>query len=186
MQNEILELRHTVDSLRDQVAAVAAGSSQQYQPPSRSGMAARAVRRPAHRADMTAQLVWTGCRTLEDSGPRPAKGAERRAAQQAADQQNADLTKQIGDLGFRVQALEGGKGSALGTAGPAASARQLTAARGCSAPRPMRQRRRRHPPHRRELANLQQGFAALARRDYRRRNRRREDWAGQPPFAQGL
>jgi TolA-binding protein len=145
MQNQILELRHDLDSLRDQVAAGAGAGSAPLQPPPSDASP------PANATDVMPALL-NRVSALEDQ-VRTLQGSldEIRNTLQT---QNADLTKQIGDLSFRVQALEGGAPPA-----PSASLPPGTAPLAASSRLPP-------PPPPVGHATLQQGYAALARRDY--------------------
>jgi TolA-binding protein len=154
LQDQVLELRHDLDQLSQQVAANArrggsgqSGSGQsmlgdQNQPPPAAGAAVPAT-------DMTATLLDRVSRLEDQVRSISGRLDELQNAQQ---QQVADLTKQIGDLSFRVQTLEGG-----GTPPGAAPAGGTLQAPADAAP----------PPAAPARLTLQQGYAALARRDYK-------------------
>jgi TolA-binding protein len=149
LQNQILELRHDLDALRDQIAA-SGGASGAPSAPSQPQDQSSAP--PGGGNDLTATLLDRVSR-LEDQERTLQGGIDE--LRNGLQQQNADLTKQIGDLTFRVQALEGGKpavppdGAPPGVAPGAAAPGPPIAA-----PKPVTH------------ATLQQGYAALARRDY--------------------
>jgi TolA-binding protein len=146
LQNQILELRHQLQMLRDQISAgggSALGSARQppsYPPP--SGTA----------ADVTSQLLERVSR-LEDE-VRTLRGRVDEV-NNALQQQNADLTKQIQDLNFKLGNAPppSGKAAAATPVPPPAAPAELPAA---TAP----------PRHRPPELALQEGNAALARRDY--------------------
>ena len=111
MQNQILELRHDLDTLRDQVAAGGGGGgAAPVQPPPAADLPPGAAA-----ADVMPALL-NRVSALEDQ-VRTLQGSldEIRNTLQT---QNADLTKQIGDLSFRVQTLEGGAPAAAAGAAP--------------------------------------------------------------------
>jgi TolA-binding protein len=155
LQNQILELRHDLDQLRAQ-GGVAAAPSETYTPPPASG---------AMSGDIATQLLDRVSR-LEDE-VRELRGRideVNNARQRSAD----DLTKQLGDLEFRLN--NGGAGGAV-TAPPERPGTTLNPPTGnlgtyrapaAPAPVPGAPPVPRRTP---ELA-LQAGDAALARRDY--------------------
>jgi TolA-binding protein len=155
LQNQILELRHQLQMLRDQISAgggSALGSARQpppsYPPP--SGTA----------ADVTSQLLERVSR-LEDEVRRLRGRIDE--VNNALQQQNADLSKQIQDLNFKLgnASPPSGKAAAITPVPPpAAPAAPNAPAAPAEPPTPAAPRHR--PP---ELA-LQEGNAALARRDY--------------------
>jgi TolA-binding protein len=160
LQNQILELRHDLQGLQDQIAAGQQGGSvlgSRPPPPApRSGGAP---------SDLVASLLDRVAQ-LEDQ-VRALRGRVDEVANQTQ-QQGEDLGKQIGDLGFRVQTLEGGGGGPPPARTGAAAAASLspppaslgTIPAPLAAPPPAAL-----PPRTPELA-MQQGNAALARRDY--------------------
>jgi TolA-binding protein len=111
LQNQILELRQEVQTLRNSIgngSSVLGGQAPAYTPPSSAN-------------DMTATLLDRVSR-LEDE-VRTLRGKVDEL-DNALQQQNADLTKQIGDLGFRMDAAHIPGGSSVGappTAGAAPS-----------------------------------------------------------------
>jgi TolA-binding protein len=151
LQNQILELRHQLQVLRDQLAAgggSALGSARQpspsYPPPS------------GNVADVASQLLERVSR-LEDE-VRTLRGRIDEL-NNTLQQQNADLTKQIQDLNFKLENAPPGKGATIAPVSPPPAAPAVTAAPAAAAA-PAAPRHR--PP---ELA-LQEANAALARRDY--------------------
>jgi len=156
LQNQILELRHDLDQLRDQIGSGAGGSANAPpvsapQPQYDSGAAAA----PGS-TDVLPMLVQRVSQ-LEDQ-VRSLQGSidELRNGLQ---KQNDDLGKQISDLGFRVQTLEGGAPAAAAGA-PAAPGEPPVIVPPPARPADIPAR----PAVARET--LQQGYAALARRDY--------------------
>ena len=150
LQNQILELRHELQVLRDQLGAgggSALGAGRQNPPP------APAYAPPSGTtADVVTQLLERVTR-LEDE-VRTLRGRIDEVAN-TMQQQNADLTKQIQDLNFKLENVPPpGKAAA---AAPVPSAPPAPAPPAPAPPGP-----KRRPP---ELA-LQEGNAALARRDY--------------------
>jgi TolA-binding protein len=156
VQNQILELRHDLDQLRDQVASGSGGSAiappaAAPQPQYDSGAA------PAPGSTDVMPMLLQRVSQLEDQ-MRTLQGNvdELRNGLQ---KQNDDLGKQISDLSFRVQTLEGGNPPAAGATPPDAPGAPPVIAppvRPVDIPaRPAVAR-----------ATLQQGYAALARRDY--------------------
>ncbi len=156
LQNQILELRHEIQIMQNQVASGAGGAPVPRSAPVVSGGS----------NEITAQLL-ARVDALEDQ-VRTLRGRIDEVANQQQ-VQGADLNKQIGDLGFRVQTLEGGRGGGAGPAmappmsPPSSNVSPVpplaTAAPG--APPATQVTMRRTP----ELA-IQEGNAALARRDY--------------------
>lgn len=152
LQNQILELRHQLQMLRDQISAgggSALGSARQpppsYPPP--SGTA----------ADVTSQLLERVSR-LEDE-VRTLRGRIDEVSN-ALQQQNADLVKQIQDLNFKL-------GNAPPPSGKAASATAVPPPAAPAAPSaPAAPTAPAAPKHRPPELALQEGNAALARRDY--------------------
>jgi len=138
LQNQILELKHEVQTLRDQIASGGSGSG------SALGAARSSPPPPSQAAgDMTAALLERVSR-LEDE-LRNLRGHVDEV-DNARQRQGDDLSKQIEDLNFK-----------LDNAAPAPAAAAPVPSRPATPPAATR----RTP----ELA-LQQGDAALARRDY--------------------
>jgi TolA-binding protein len=162
LQNQILELRHDLQMLQDQIASGQQGGSllgsRPPPPPPRSGAAP---------SDLVTSLL-DRVSQLEDQ-VRALRGRVDEVANQTQ-QQGADLGKQIGDLGFRVQTLEGGNGGGGTPPGPPPRT-ATTAPTSLSPPAaslgtlPVPPQPAALPPRTPELA-MQQGNAALARRDY--------------------
>jgi TolA-binding protein len=152
LQHQLLELKRDVQNLRDQVAR---GGTASYAP--RGGS--------SDSGEITAQLLQR-VESLEDQ-VRRLRGRVDEVANQTQ-RQGDDLNKKIGDLNFRVQSLEPGGG---GGSPPPARAQAPVASAPPPAPAPAYvplpapsappATGRRTP----ELA-LQEGSAALARRDY--------------------
>jgi TolA-binding protein len=153
LQNQIMELRHEIQVMQSQVGGGA--------PAPRS---APVVVSGGGSSELTAQLL-SRVDSLEEEVRQLRGRVDELANQQQV--QTADLTKQIGDLGFRVQSLEGG-----GRGGPPPMAPPLSPSSGAvgavpplaaagGAPPATQVTMRRTP----ELA-IQEGNAALARRDY--------------------
>jgi TolA-binding protein len=142
LQNQILDLRHQLQDLQSQLSSgggsYLGGRARAYAPPVSGGGGAP--------NDIVAQLL-DRVSQLEDQ-VRQLNGRMDETANQVQ-RQGADLGKQIGDLSFQMQ--QGSQATAPGApARPAATP---------AAPPP------RTPPRTPEIA-LQQGNAALARRDY--------------------
>jgi len=156
LQNQLLELRRDLQALRDQIARSGGGGGG-------SMLGGRSSFPPASGGggEMTAQLL-DRVANLEEQ-VRQLNGRQEEAAnrlQRLAD----DLTKQVGDLSFRLQALEGGGARPGIGAPPGAPPLQLSppigAGQGASQGGGQGGARRTS-----ELA-MQEGHAALARRDY--------------------
>jgi TolA-binding protein len=159
LQNQILELRRDLGALQQQVqhnaGAPATGGS------ALGGYAAPAPAAPVS-GDITAQLLDRVSR-LEDEVRRLSGRIDE--VDNARQQQAQDLGKQIGDLSFRLDAALGVKpgGPAPEGAAPAPTLSPPPANLGeTKPPAPAPSATVRRPP---ELA-LQEGNAALARRDY--------------------
>ncbi|HTR16340.1 MAG TPA: tetratricopeptide repeat protein [Acetobacteraceae bacterium] len=152
LQNQILELRHELQDMQAQ---------------GQTGGGAPAVAAPApsggDSSNISADLLLRVSQ-LEDQ-VRTLRGRVEELSNQQQ-QQNADLAKQIGDLNFRLQ--QGGAAGAAGGAAAAASGNAQTPAPAAApnpaadAPTPAPAA----PPHRTPENAMQQGNAALARRDY--------------------
>ena len=146
LQNQILELRHELEVMRSQMGSgsgSALGSANQYQPPPPPSYPAPT----GSSADVVSQLLDRVSR-LEDE-VRTLRGRIDEVAN-TMQQQNADLAKQIQDLNFKLD----------NTAPPGRTAAAAPVPPPSAPPPPSGPKRR--PP---ELA-LQEGNAALARRDY--------------------
>jgi TolA-binding protein len=168
LQNQLLELRRDLQALRDQ-----AGRGGAYPPAPQYGggsfLGNRGAPPPSGSlggGDLGAQLL-DRVSALEEQ-VRALRGRIDEIGNQTQ-QQGQDFAKQLGDLNFRMQAVESGRGglaapppvSAVPNAGGPASG--PSAARAPS--RPAASGEGGQPPRRPELA-LQEGNAALARRDY--------------------
>jgi TolA-binding protein len=137
LQNQILDLRHQLDQLRAQ----GAGGGSYTPPPARA---------PAPvSGDITVQLLDRV--SLLEEEVRRLRGVTDELNNRLQ-QMNADLGKQISDLSFQMQPGNGGGRSAppLPTGNLAAASPPAAAA----------------PPHRTPEMAMQDGNAALARRDY--------------------
>ncbi len=149
LQNQILELRRDVQALRDQP-----GRAPVYAGAAPSSLAPRGGTSSSGGSDMTAQLL-DRVASLEDQ-MRTLNGRIDEL-DNASQRRNADLAKQIGDLIFRVD-----NGSAPGGIRPAGSGSATPPAPGVPpAPPPAPA-----PVKRTPALALQEGNAALARRDY--------------------
>lgn len=153
LNNQIAELRHEVQDLRDQIGRSGGGSSALggYRAPAAPASA------PSGSGDLTAQLL-DRVSALEDE-VRQLRG-RMDEADNARDRMNQDLSKQIGDLNFKVDGLAGGAAGAAPGAPPADGTPGTLGTLGTAPPTPSAPARR--TP---ELA-MQEGTAALARRDY--------------------
>jgi TolA-binding protein len=154
LQNQIYQLRQELRGLESQMAqggGAAAGGAPAYAPPPQSSAS----------GDLVAQLL-TRVDALEEQ-VRQLRGRVDET-QNEVQRQGADLGKRIDDLAFQVG--QGGAGAARGTPprsaepGPAPRS-EPPAAAPAPAPSPPQRPVKRTP----ELA-LQEGNAALARRDY--------------------
>jgi TolA-binding protein len=145
LQNQILDLRRQMQELADQRGGD--NSSGGYRAPTPIA--------PAPSGDITAQLL-NRVAALEDQ-IRQLRGEideANNARQRAID----DLTKQIGDLNFRLQ------NGASGAGAPPTPPR--TTALATPAPTPPAAAPATPPPHRTPELIMQEGNAALARHDY--------------------
>lgn len=143
LQNQILALQRDVQILADQVQR---GAPPAYAPAPRGGGGGGG-------SDLVAQLLERVSR-LEDEVRRLRGRLDEVSNQQ--DRQNAELSKQVGDINFRLQspsAPAAQPGPPPGNPGPSQQRSQAAPAAAAST---------RRPP---ELA-MQEGNAALARRDY--------------------
>lgn len=138
LQNQILDLRRQLDAMRNGGGLPAPVP---LAPVARGGAGAS--------GDLVASLLER-VQALEEE-VRDLRG-QVEATRNAQDASNADLSKQIGDLNFRLQSLEGGRSAA------ALPPQSAPAAQPAAAAAPVR----RTP----EVA-LQEGYAALARHDYK-------------------
>lgn len=148
LNDQIAELRHDVQVLRDQVAHGAGASPSS----SLGGYRSAPV---AGGSDITSQLLDRVSRLEEEV--RDLRGRIDEASN-ASQRQGEDLAKQIGDLNFKVDGLTGGGAAtppAAGLAAPAA-APALAAAAPAAAP----------AARQTSEGLMQEGNAALARRDY--------------------
>jgi len=143
LQNQMLELRRDLQTLRDQVARGGAGGGgsmlgggRAYSPPSGGGgeIAAQLLDRVANLEEQVRQL-----------------NGRQEEATNRLQRLTEDLTKQVGDLSFRLQALEGVRPGAP----PLALAPPPGGAPGAG-----------QGTHRTPEQAMQEGHAALARRDY--------------------
>lgn len=157
LQNQILELRHDMQQLQDQVASGATTAAPAYAPPGGGVTAAS--------SDLTPQLL-SRVQTLEDQ-LRTLRGQVEELENQTQRMQ-ADFTKQIGDLTFQLQ-QGGGQGSG---AAPAASPPVTSPPPGHLSLSGSASHADRVPmpasavPHRTPEVAMQEGNAALARHDY--------------------
>jgi TolA-binding protein len=163
LNDQIAELRHDLQALRDQVAhGTPAG-------PSSSLGGYRGAPAASGGSDITTQLLDRVSQLEEEVRNLRGRIDETYNASQ---RQGEDLAKQIGDLNFKVDGLTGGAGATPPGSGPAAPAQTLGTqtlgtqtlgaqtlnAPALAAPAPAA---RRTP----EMV-MQEGNAALARRDY--------------------
>jgi TolA-binding protein len=161
LQNQILEMRHDMDQLREQAAVSSAPSALRYRETSPS-----APNTPTN--DIVATLL-DRVSQLEDQ-VRRLRGRVDELSNQVQ-RQSDDFTKQIGDLTFRLQSPPGGAGTPqAGAASARAPATPTAASQGAAVPPPSAPPANgptsgAQPPRTPEVA-LQQGSAALARRDY--------------------
>ncbi len=170
LQNQILELRRDVQMLRDQVARGGGYPYPGAAPPAAGGSflgsGGRGASVPASggASEITAQLLER-VSALEEQ-VRSLRGRLDEIGNQTQ-QQGQDFSKQLGDLNFRITNLEGGRGGVPPQAGPARSPPLAPPPSGLAPvppaspgapPGP--------PPPRRPELSIQEGNAALARRDY--------------------
>lgn len=152
LQNQILELRRDMQTLRDQIGRGGGGGSAGRPVP-----LAPVLPQGGGGGDLTAQLL-TRVTALEEQ-VRSLQGRIDELSNRVQ-VQGQDLPKQIGDLNFRIQQLESGRGGGGGTA-PAVAAASAGAATGAATATATGA-----PAPRRPEVALQEGNAALARRDY--------------------
>jgi len=148
LQNQILELRRDMQSLRDQIGRSGGGGGSSFAPAPRGGGGG---------GEMLPQLLDRVGRLEEQM--RRLSGQQEELSNRL-NRLGEDVTKQIGDLNFRLQALEGG---GRGGAAPPPMAGRPGVAPVPGGPQggPVGGARPRTP----EVA-MQEGNAALARRDY--------------------
>lgn len=152
LENQILALQRSIQILEQQIRQGVAPAPYPYasappagQPPSSSSI------------DLNTELL-SRVTQLEEQ-VRELRGRVEELGNQVQTS-TADLGKQIGDLNFRVQALENGHPAAApAQSAPAAPAAAAPAQTAPAAARPA-------APHRTPEVALQSGEAALARRDY--------------------
>ena len=168
LQNQILELRHQVQLLQDQLARGGGGGPYPLAPPpntggsflgyggSRAGPPGGAP--PS--SDLVTQLL-DRVSALEDQ-VRSLRGQMDEISNQTR-QQGQDFGKQIGDLSFRLQNVEEGRGAGgrPPPAPPSSPGLPPSPTGGAGPPPPPGP-----PAPRRPELILQEGNAALARRDY--------------------
>jgi TolA-binding protein len=150
LQNQISELRHDVQTLRDQIARGGSGGGGSALGGYRAGPAPA----PAPSSDITAQLL-DRVTALEDQ-VRQLHG-RMDEADNARQRMNDDLTKQIGDLNFKIDQGSAAGGAAAKSPPPGQLASPGTPPAAPATPAPAR---------RTPEVLMQQGNAALARRDY--------------------
>ncbi len=158
LQDQVLELRHDLDQLRQQVAAGQHGNRDRS---SLGGADAEQAAPPpgtTASGNMTASL-YNQILGLQDQ-IRDLHG-QIDDLRHAQTQMQADLGKQIADLTFRVQQLEGG--AANGAAPTGANQAGAPAHAGTLGSAPPRHQ---SPPPASTHLSLAQGQAALARHDY--------------------
>ncbi len=156
LQNQILELRRDLSVLRDQIARGGGGGG--YVPPRASGGGG------GGNGEMVAQLLDRVAR-LEDQ-MRVLNGREEELSNRLQ-RLSEDLSKQVGDLNFRLQALEGGgRPNTPPMGGPPMTSPPPRSLGGGPAPVPDAPGQA--PPHVQRTPEMlmQEGNAALARRDY--------------------
>lgn len=157
LQNEILELRHELQVMQQQLASGAYGQGYRpaYPAPQAEGRA------PAGQSGLVAQLL-DRVSTLEDQ-VRQLRGQvdELQNNQQRMGQ---DLGKRIDDLAFQMQQGQGGAPPAPASAPPPPASGQANNSLGTLPGAPAAPAAA--PPRTPQLA-MQQGNAALARRDYK-------------------
>ncbi|CAH2604655.1 conserved exported protein of unknown function [Rhodovastum atsumiense] len=153
LNNQIAELRRDLQMLREQVARGGGGGGAAAAP---SSLGSRGSLPPSGASsDLLAQLL-DRVSNLEDEVRRLRGRVDE--GDNARQRMGEDLSKQIGDLAFRVDGMSSGGASRPGA--PAAPA--APAAASPAAPAPAATATPRRTP---ELV-LQEGNAALARRDY--------------------
>lgn len=156
LQNQILELRRDLQYLRDQIGR---GGGPAYAPPPR---AYPTQPLPAGGGEMVAQLLDRVARLEEQL--RDVIGRQEELSNRLQILSD-DVAKQLGDIDFRLQALEGGRRPSGGGAPPPALSPPPSNLGGTprpAVPAPAPPARIQRTPE----AMMQEGNAALARRDY--------------------
>jgi TolA-binding protein len=152
LQNQILELRHELQMMQGQMASGGVPAARSAPAPAITGG-----------GDLLPQLLQRVDNLEEEVRQLRGRIDELTNQQQV---QSADLTKQIGDLNFQIQSMQGGRPGAPVApplAPPAANSGVPAPPLAAAAPAsPATQVTMRRTP---ELA-IQEGNAALARRDY--------------------
>jgi TolA-binding protein len=177
LQNQVLELRRDVQALRDQIGR--SGGPYPLAPPSTGGSflgyggRGAPAAGPPPSSDITTQLL-DRVSALEEQ-VRSLRGQIDQIGNETR-QQGQDFGKQIGDLNFRMQNRGGGRGGIPPAPGPssdfAPSPAYAPPASSGSAGPPLAPPPEAPPvpsgppPPRRPELSLQEGNAALARRDY--------------------
>ncbi|PPQ26804.1 tol-pal system YbgF family protein [Rhodopila globiformis] len=154
LQNEIYQLRQELRGLEGQVAqggGAAAGGAPAYAPPPQSSAS----------GDLVAQLL-TRVDALEEQ-VRELRGRIDET-QNELQRQGADLGKRIDDLAFQVG--QGGAGAAAGGTPRSAEPGPAARSEAPAAPPPPAPNPPQRPVKRTPELTLQEGNAALARRDY--------------------
>ncbi|MBV9656045.1 MAG: hypothetical protein JOZ42_15935 [Acetobacteraceae bacterium] len=157
LQNQILELRRDLQNLQNQP-----GRGAPAVPPGGSFLGAPGRPVPltpgagfGGGADLTAQLL-DRVSALEEQ-VRTLRGRVDELSNQVQNQ-GQDLSKQVGDLNFRMRSSEGGRGGIAAAPPPVAASPQASPPPAVPPPGP--------PPPRRPETALQEGRASLARHDY--------------------
>lgn len=157
LQNEILELRHELQVMRQQLGsgAYSQGYRPTYPPPQEGGQTS------AGQSGLVAQLL-DRVTNLEEQ-VRQLRG-EVDQLQNTQQQMGQDLGKRIDDLAFQMQQGQGGAAPAPGGAPPPPARGQAGNSLGTLPSNPAAPTA---PPPRTPQLAMQQGNAALARRDYK-------------------
>ena len=155
LQNQILELRHELEQSQ-------AGGGVPLAPPVSGGGASGEQPGTADPSGIAPQLL-DRVQTLEGQ-VRDLRGELDQLSNQVQ-QQNAALSKQVGDLGFALQQAHGGAAPASG-ASPDQAPDAEPGAAPAIAPPPVARPQAASPVHRTPESGLAAGNAALARRDY--------------------
>jgi TolA-binding protein len=153
LQNQIYQLRQELKAAEDQIARGGGGRSQDYAPPPRQSSGGN---------DLVAQLL-TRVDSLEDQ-VRQLRGRIDETQNQLQ-RQNEDLGKRIDDLAFQVNPQGGQSGTPQLGAPPSAYPNQGPPPAPLAPPPPAPRPAAPPAPRTPEIA-LQEGNAALARRDY--------------------
>jgi len=149
LNNQIAELRRDLQNLRDQVAHGGGAPTSPL-----GGFRSAPAATGSGASDLDAQLL-DRVSQLEEEVRRLRGHLDE--SDNARERQGEDLAKQIGDLNFKVDGLSGGARPPAGAAAPALAAPAPAAP--ATAPAAA-------PPRRTPEMALQEGNAALARRDY--------------------